>query len=152
MSPPESRGIGKTRAPVSSHFCTVNKGDNVYTGLLEQLRKGSTFDTESRNTWIKSMESQNVPYTNPISLETLQNDFWREPSDFYGGVSFRRMEGECLENGVTSMTVTPQDTGIDEIISSEPESYMAGNQTMEQATTNIGKNLKAEIGQTEIIK
>ncbi len=30
-------GIGTAGAPVSSYFCIVNKGDNVYAGLLEML-------------------------------------------------------------------------------------------------------------------
>ncbi|MCC8084260.1 MAG: ABC transporter substrate-binding protein [Clostridium sp.] len=152
MPSPEFEGVGKAGAPVSSYFCIVNKGDNVYAGLLEQLWKDFTFDTESRNTWVKSMESQNAPYANPISLEMLQDDFWKEPSDFYGGMSFREMEGKCLENGATNMVVTPQDAEADEIISSELENYVAGNQTMEQAIANMDKNLKAKIGQAEIIK
>ena len=148
----EYESVGKAGAPVSSYFCIVNKGDNVYAGLLEQLWKDFTFDTESRNTWVKSMESQNAPYANPISLEMLQDDFWKEPSDFYGGMSFREMEGKCLENGATNLVVTPQDAEADEIISSELENYVAGNQTMDQAIANMDKNLKAKIGQAEIIK
>lgn len=152
MPSPEYESVGKAGAPVSSYFCIVNKGDNVYAGLLEQLWKDFTFDTESRNTWVKSMESQNAPYANPISLEMLQDDFWKEPSDFYGGMSFREMEGKCLENGATNLVVTPQDAEADEIISSELENYVAGNQTMDQAIANMDKNLKAKIGQAEIIK
>lgn len=152
MPSPEYESVGKAGAPVSSYFCIVNKGDNVYAGLLEQLWKDFTFDTESRNTWVKSMESQNAPYANPISLEMLQDDFWKEPSDYYGGMSFREMEGKCLENGATNLVVTPQDAEADEIISSELENYVAGNQTMDQAIANMDKNLKAKIGQAEIIK
>ena len=50
------------------------------------------------------------------------------------------------------MVVTTQDAEADEIISSELENYVAGNQTMEQAIANMDKNLKAKIGQAEIIK
>lgn len=152
MPSPVYEGVEKAGAPVSSYFCIVNKGDNVYAGLLEQLWKDFTFDTESRNTWVKSMESQNAPYANPISLEMLQDEFWKEPSEFYGGLSFREMEGKCLENGAANLVVTPQDAEADGIITAELENYVAGNQTMEQAIANMDKNLKAKIGQAEIIK
>lgn len=152
MASPVFEEVGTAGAPVSSYFCIVNKGDNVYAGLLEQLWKDFTFDTESRNTWVKSMEEQNAPYANPISLEMLQDEFWKEPSDFYGGTSFREAEGKCLENGSKNLVVTPQDAEADEIISAELENYVAGNQTIDEAIENMDKNLKAKIGQAEMIK
>ncbi|MFW6676759.1 ABC transporter substrate-binding protein [Lacrimispora sp. AGF001] len=152
MASPEFESVGKAGAPVSSYFCIVNKGDNVYAGLLEQLWHDFQFDAESRNTWVKSMEKQNAPYANPISLKLLQDDFWKAPSDYYGGQSFREMEGKCLENGAANLVITPQDAEADEIISAELETYVAGNQTMEQAIANMDKNLKAKIGQAKIMK
>ena len=152
MASPVYEEVGTTGAPVSSYFCIVNKGDNVYQGLLEQMWKDFHFDTESRNAWVNSMEEQNAPYSNPISLEMLQDDFWKEPSDYYGGQSFREMEGKCLENGSANLVVTPQDAEADEIISAELENYVAGNQTMEEAIANMDKNLKAKIGQAEIVE
>lgn len=152
MPSPEFETVEKAGAPVSSYFCIVNKGDNVYAGLLEQLWKDFTFDTESRNTWVKSMETQNAPYANPISLEMLKDDFWKEPSAFYGDQSFRAMEGECLQNGAANLVVTPQDAEADGIITAELENYVAGNQTMEEAIANMDKNLKAKIGKAEIMK
>lgn len=152
MPSPVYEEVGTTGAPVSSYFCIVNKGDNVYQGLLEQMWKDFHFDTESRNAWVNSMEEQNAPYSNPISLEMLQDDFWKEPSDYYGGQSFREMEGKCLENSSVNLVVTPQDAEADEIISAELENYVAGNQTMEEAIANMDKNLKAKIGQAEIVE
>lgn len=151
MPSPVFEEIGTAGAPVSAYFCIVNKGDNVYQGLLEQMWKDFTFDTESRNEWVKSMESQNAPYANPISLKMLEDDFWKEPSEFYGGMSFREAEGQCLENGSKNLVITPQDAEADEIISAELETYVAGNQTMEEAIANMDKNLKAKIGQADII-
>ena len=98
------------------------------------------------------MEKQNAPYANPICLKLLQDDFWKAPSDYYGGQSFREMEGKCLENGAANLIITPQDAEADEIISAELETYVAGNQTMEQAIANMDKNLKAKIGQAKIMK
>ena len=97
-------------------------------------------------------KGDNAPYSNPVSKELLQSDFWKEPSDFYGGMSFREMEGKCLENGAENLVVTPQDAEADEIISAELENYVAGNQTMDEAIANMDKNLKAKIGKAEIVK
>lgn len=152
MTSPVFEEVGTTGAPVSQYFCIVNKGDNVYQGLLEQMWTDFNFDTESRNAWVDEMESQNAPYSNPISLEMLEDPFWKEPSEYYGGQSFREMEGKCLENCSTNLVVTPQDAEADEIISAELENYVAGNQTMEEAIANMDKNLKAKIGQAEIIQ
>lgn len=96
------------------------------------------------------MEEQNAPYSNPVSKEMLEDPFWKEPSEFYGGMSFREMEGKCLENGAENMAVTPQDAEADEIISAELEKYVAGNQSMEDAIANMDKNLKAKIGKAEV--
>ncbi len=151
MPSPVFEGIGTAGAPVSSYFCIVNKGDNVYTGLLEMLWADFTFDIQSRNAWVESMETQNAPYANPISLDMLQDEFWKEPSDYYDGQSFREMEGKCLENGSPNLVVTPQDAEADGIISAEIENYVAGNQTIDEAIANIDANLKAKIGQAEVI-
>lgn len=150
MPAPEFESVGKAGAPVSSYFCIVDKGDNVYAGLLEKLWYDFTFDVESRTAWVKSMEAQNAPYANPISLEMLNDEFWKEPSEFYGGQSFRQMEGEALDNSARNLVVTPQDAEADEIISSELENYVAGNQTMEEAIQNMDKNLKAKIGKADL--
>lgn len=152
MTSPVFESVGTTGAPVSGYFCIVNKGDNVYAGLLEQMWKDFIFDTESRNAWVSSMEEQNAPYSNPISLEMLKDDFWKEPSEYYGGMSFREMEGKCLENGSQNLVVTPQDAEADEIISAELENYVTGNQTIEEAIANMDANLKAKIGQATIIQ
>lgn len=151
MPSPVYEEVGTAGAPVSSYFCIVNKGDNVYAGLLEHLWKDFTFDTASRNTWVESMEKQNAPYANPISLAMLEDEFWKLPSEYYGGMSFREMEGQCLANGSANLMVTPQDAEADEIISAELETYVAGNQTMDEAIANMDKNLKAKIEKAEII-
>lgn len=153
MSAPVFEEVGKAGAPVSSYLCVLEKGeDGVYKGLVEQMWKDFTFDKESKEAWVKSMEEQNAPYTNPISLELLEDDFWKEPSDYYGGQSFREWEALTLQNGADNMAVTPQDAEGDEIISAEIEKYVAGDQTMEQAIANMDKNLKAKIGKADMVK
>ena len=153
MSAPVFEKVGKAGAPVSSYMCLVNKGeDTVYQGLIEQMWYDYTFDAESRIAWTKSMEEQNAPYSNPISLAMLEDDFWKEPSDYYGGQSFREWEAKTLENGADNMIVTPQDAEGDLIISTEIEKYVAGEQTMEEAIANMDANLKAKIGTAQITK
>ena len=152
MSAPEFEGVGKAGAPVSQYMAIIEKGDNPYSELFRQMWYDFTFDTQAKEVWVNSMEEQNAPYSNPVSREMLEDPFWKEPSDFYGGQSFREMEGKCLENGAANLVVTPQDAEGDEILSAEIEKYVAGDQTMEEAIANMDKNLKAKIGTAEIIK
>lgn len=153
MSAPVFEEVGTAGAPVSSYMCIVNKGeDTVYQGLLEQIWHDYTFDSASRMAWTESMEEQNAPYSNPISLEMLEDEFWKEPSDYYGGQSFREWEALTLQNGSANLIVTPQDAEGDTIISAEIEKYVAGSQTMEQAIANMDANLKAKIGTAEVVK
>ena len=130
----------------------MNKGDNTYAELLEMMWHDFHFDIESRNAWVAKMEADNAPYSNPITKSMLEDEFWKEPSEYYGGMSFREMEGKCLSNGSKNLIVTPQDAQADEIISAELETYIAGNQSIEDAIANMDKNLKAKIGQAEIIQ
>lgn len=153
MSAPVFKEIGKAGAPVSSYMCVIEKGDDsVYQGLIEKMWYDYTFDSNSRIEWTKSMEEQNAPYSNPISLEMLEDDFWKEPSEYYGGQSFREWEAIALENGAENMPVTQQDAEGDTIISAEIEKYVAGEQTMEEAIANMDANLKAKIGSANVIR
>lgn len=149
MPAPVFDSVGTNGAPVSSYFTIVNKGDNVYAGLLEKLWHDFTFDLSSRTEWVKSMDAQNAPYANPVALDMLKEEFWKEPSNYYGGQSFREMEGKALLNGSQNLAVTPQDAQADGIISAELENYVAGNLSMDQAIANMDKNLKAKIGKAE---
>lgn len=152
MSAPEFEGVDKAGAPVSQYMAIINKGDNPYSELFRQMWYDFTFDIEAKEVWVKSMEEQNAPYSNPVSKEMLEDPFWKEPSDFYGGMSFREMEGACLDNSAPNLVVTPQDAEADEIISAELEKYVAGNQSMDDAIANMDKNLKSKIGKAEIVK
>ncbi len=99
MSAPAFEGVDKAGAPVSQYMAIIEKGDNPYSELFRQMWYDFTFDTQAKEVWVNSMEEQNAPYSNPVSKEMLEDPFWKEPSDFYGGQSFREMEGKCLENG-----------------------------------------------------
>ena len=101
------------------------------------------------------MDPEAVSYTHldvykRQALSMLEDPFWKEPSDFYGGQSFREMEGKGLENSSKNLVVTPQDAEADTVISAELEKYVAGDQGMDDAIANMQKNLEAKIGKATI--
>ena len=151
LSAPIFEDVGVAGAPVSSYFAIVNKGGE-YEELCKLIWHDFHFDAQSRQEWVNAMEEQNAPYANPITKDLLADDFWKEPSEFYGGQSFRQIEGSALQNGATNLVVTPQDVEADNIISIELEKYVAGDQTMDEAIKNMGNNLRNKIGEAEIIK
>ena len=55
-----------------------------------------------------------------------------------------------VKSNPVSYTHLPQDAEADEMIAAELENYVAGNQTMDQASQNMDKNLKAKIGKAEL--
>lgn len=150
MKAPVYEDIGVGGAPVSQYWALINNPDDPYTTLFQKLWYDFQFDNEARKAWVNEVESQNGPYANPVSLEMLEDPFWKEPSDFYGGQSFREMEGKGLENSSKNLIVTPQDAEADTIISAELEKYVAGDQSMEEAIANMQKNLEAKIGKATI--
>ncbi len=150
MSAPVFDSVGTAGAPVSSYFAVIDKPEGVYSGLVEKLWKDFHSDNEERKTWVKSMVEQNAPYANPINLAMLNDPFWKESSEFYGGQSFRQMEGQGLANSSKNLIVTKSDAEADSIISNEIENYVAGNQTMDQTISKIDSNLKSKIGSAEI--
>lgn len=152
MIAPVFEDIGTRGAPVPSYLAVLDKGtEGVYAGLVEKLWLDFHFENDSRIKWVKTMEAQSAPYSNPITKSMLQDPFWKEPSVFYGNTSFREMESLCLENGSVNLVVTPQDAQADEIISVELEKYLASDQTMEKSIQNMDKNLKDRIGKAEIL-
>lgn len=146
---PKFKDIGLRGAPVTNYWAIIDKPNDEYNGLVKKLWYDFNFDKEPREKWVKSMVEQDAPYANPISKEMLKDEFWEEPSEFYGGQSFRKMEGMALENSAPNLKITPQDAEADEIISSELEKYVAGDQTMEEAIKAMQKNLENKIGQAE---
>lgn len=150
MKAPVYEDIGVGGAPVSQYWALINNPDDPYTTLFQKLWYDFQFDNEARKDWVNEVESQNGPYANPVSLDMLEDPFWKEPSDFYGGQSFREMEGKGLENSSKNLIVTPQDAEADTIISAELEKYVAGDQSMDEAIANMQKNLEAKIGKATI--
>lgn len=146
MNAPVFESIGKGGAPVSQYYIIMNNPEDPYTELARMLWEDFTFNIEARQAWVTKVDEMNGPYANPISLKMLEEPFWKEPSDYYGGQSFRAGEAAGLQNPSLNLVVTPQDAEADVIITAEVESYVAGDQTMEQAIANMQKNLEAKIG------
>ena len=99
---------------------------------------------------VTELEAINGPYDNPVSKSSLADPFWEEPSPFYGGQSFRKIQTDGLQNVSKNLVVTPQDAQADNIISAEIEKFVAGEQTMDQAIANMDKELKLQIGQAQV--
>ena len=145
MNAPYFKEVGTVGAPVSTSFCLVDTGTNEYTDLIKMLWYDFQTDTETRNAWVGEMEKLKGPYSNPVAKNVLADPFWQEPSEFYGGQSFRKAEGDGLANSSKNMKVTASDAEADTIISAEIEKYVAGEQTMAQAIANMDKELKIRI-------
>ncbi|MDD3335530.1 MAG: extracellular solute-binding protein [Eubacteriales bacterium] len=150
MSAPVFSEVGTAGAPVSNFLCVVNNGTNEYAGLIEKMWYDFHTDNESRKAWVNEMVEIGGAYSNPITLEMLADPFWQETAAFYGDTSFRKAEGDGLNNPSKNMTVTISDAEADTIISAEIEKYVAGEQTMEEAIANMDTELKNRIGQTQI--
>lgn len=149
MSAPVFQDVGTAGAPVIGMFCAVNKGDAPYAGLWQELWNDFQFDAEAREEWTKDMVAQNAPYANPISVEMLEDEFWKEPSEFYGGQSFRAAESAGLENPSTNLRVTKDDAEADSLISPELEKFVAGAQSIDDAIRNAHDALVNRIGETD---
>jgi multiple sugar transport system substrate-binding protein len=147
MPAPVFEELGLGGAPVIGMQCLINKPDAPYAELYKRIWEGFQFDGEIRKEWTNAMVEQDAPYPNPIAKELLADPFWKEPSPFYGGQSFREMEGLGLENVSDNLRVTEDDAEADEIISAELEKWIAGSQTIDEAIANMGTQLRERIGQ-----
>jgi multiple sugar transport system substrate-binding protein len=145
MNAPVFSGIKTGGAPVSTLYCIVDKAPNKYTGLIQKLWYDFQTNLEERNSWVDEMEKIKGPYSNPVSKKLLAHSFWQAPSGFYGGQSFRKAEGDGLNNPSSNMPVTASDSEADIIISAEIEKYVAGEQSMDQAIANMDRELKVRI-------
>ena len=150
MNAPVFEEVKTNGAPVTNYLCVVNNGTNEYAGLVEKMWYDFHSDGENRNAWVNKMVEIGGAYSNPINLNMLADPFWQEPSDFYGGTSFRKAEGEGLANSSANLIVTAKDGEADTVISAEIEKYVAGEQTMEQAIANMDTELKTRIGKAEM--
>lgn len=152
MPAPMFQDIGKRGAPVIAIESLLKKPKMPYAELYKKYWLDFHLNGEARNAWTDKMVEQNAPYPNPMTMELLADPFWKEPSAYYGGQSFREMEGIGLQNPSENLRVTTKDAEADQIISAEVEKYVAGDQTMAQAIENMGKVLRDRIGKAPAVK
>ena len=152
MPAPMFQDIGKRGAPVIAIESLLKKLKMPYAELYKKYWLDFHLNGEARNAWTDKMVEQNAPYPNPMTMELLADPFWKEPSAYYGGQSFREMEGIGLQNPSENLRVTTNDAEADQIISAEVEKYVAGDQTMAQAIENMGKVLRDRIGKAPAAK
>jgi len=150
MSAPVFEDVGLGGAPVVGMQCLIDKPNPVYADLYKLVWEDYHFNAAAREKWTNQMVEQNAPYSNPIARELLEDEFWKEPEPFYGGQSFREMEGKGLENPSQNLRVTEKDAEADQIISAEIEKWVAGSQTMDEAIANMGQQLRDRIGQAPV--
>ena len=152
MPAPMFTDIGTRGAPVVNIEALIKKPKMPYAEFYKKFMLDFHFNGEARNAWTTKMVEQNAPYPNPITKELLADPFWKEPSAYYGGQSFREAEGIGLQNPSENLRVTVKDAEADQIISAELEKYVAGDQTMAQAIENMGKVLESRIGKAPAAK
>src|SRR5450759_1412006 len=146
MKAPVFKDIGVGGAPVIEIQCITNKPNAPYADLYKAMWEDYNFNAPAREAWTTDMVNQKGAYGNPIAKELLVQPFWKQPEPYYGGQSFREWEGIGLQNPSVTMRVTQKDAEADTIITAEVEKVVAGNQTMDQAIANMGKNLRYKIG------
>ena len=146
MPAPMFKDIALRGAPVVGPKSLIKKPKMVYAELWKKYWLDFHFNGEARKKWTDAMVEQNAPYPNPITKELLADPYWKEPSKYYGGQSFREMEATGLENPSQNLRVTIKDAEADQIISAELEKYLAGDQTMDKAISNMGQVLRDRIG------
>ena len=146
MDAPVFKDLNLGAAPVVDINCLTNKPNTPYVDLARQMWYDYNFNSEARTAYSKMLITKSGPVQNPLSKAMLDEPFWKEPDPFYGDQSFRQMEGAGLKNVSVNLRVTTKDAEADTIITAELEKFIANGQTMDQAITNMGKNLRDKIG------
>ncbi len=146
MIAPVFKGLNIGVAPVVDIVAITAKPNAPYAELYKRIWYDYNFNSPARQAYTLEVLKQNGPVQNPISKAMLEEPFWKQPDPYYGGESFKLMEGMGLGNVTQNMRVTTADAEADTIISSELEKFIANAQTMDQAIANMGAVLRDKIG------
>jgi multiple sugar transport system substrate-binding protein len=133
-------------APVVDIVAITNKPNAPYAELYKRIWYDYNFNSPARQAYTLAVLAKNGPVQNPLSRAMLDEPFWKQPDPYYGGQSFKQMEGLGLRNVSLNMRVTTADAEADTLISAELEKFVANAQTMDQAIANMGKALRDKIG------
>jgi multiple sugar transport system substrate-binding protein len=147
MEAPVFKDLNLGGAPVVDIVALTAKPKAPYAELYKRIWYDYNFDSQWRQDYTLKVLAANGPVQNPLSKAMLDEPFWKEPDPYYGGESFKQMEGLGLRNVSQNMRVTTADAEADTIISAELEKFVAGAQTMDQAIANMGKVLREKIKQ-----
>ena len=133
-------------APVVDIVGLTAKPNAPYAELFKRIWYDYNFNSPARQAYTEEVLRENGPVQNPLSKAMLEEPFWRRPDPYYGGESFKQMEGMGLRSVSQNMRVTTADAEADTIISAELEKFIANAQTMDQAIANMGQTLREKIG------
>jgi multiple sugar transport system substrate-binding protein len=146
MAAPVFKGLNLGGAPVVDIVAITNKPNAPYAELYKRIWYDYNFNSPARQAYTLAVLAKNGPVQNPLSRAMLDEPFWKQPDPYYGGQSFKQMEGLGLRNVSLNMRVTTADAEADTLISAELEKFVANAQTMDQAIANMGKALRDKIG------
>ena len=146
MAAPVFKGLNLGGAPVVDIVAITNKPNAPYAELYKRIWYDYNFNSPARQAYTLAVLAKNGPVQNPLSRAMLDEPFWKQPDPYYGGESFKQMEGLGLRNVSLNMRVTTADAEADTLISAELEKFVANAQTMDQAVANMGKALRDKIG------
>ncbi len=146
MPAPVFKGLNLGGAPVVDIVGIIAKPNAPYAELYKRIWYDYNFDSPARIAYTKEVMSLNGPVQNPLSKAMLDEPFWKEPDPYYGGESFKQMEGMGLRNVSRNLRVTTVDAEADTIIAAELEKFVANDETMDQAIANMAKTLREQIG------
>jgi multiple sugar transport system substrate-binding protein len=146
MAAPVFSGLNLGGAPVVDIVGIIAKPKAPYAELYKRIWYDYNFDSPARQAYTLEVLKLNGPVQNPLSKAMLDEPFWKEADPYYGGQSFKQMEGLGLRNVSKNLRVTTADAEADTIISAELEKYIANAQTMDEAIKNMGIVLRDKIG------
>jgi len=146
MAAPVFAGLNLGGAPVVDIVGVIAKPNAPYAELYKRIWYDYNFNSPARQAYTLEVLRRNGPVQNPLSKAMLEEPFWKEPDPYYGGQSFKQMEGLGLRNVSQNLRVTTADAEADTIISAELEKFVANSQSIDQAIANMGQNLREKIG------
>ena len=145
MPAPVFEEVGTAGARAIGMYCVIDKADDPYTELFIDMMLDFNLNVEARNAWSDEMIAEDLPTEHPITKTLLEDPYWSQPSDYYGGQSYKQMVTKSYENQSPNLPVTENDAEADTIISAELEKYVAGAQDMETTIANIGTQLRQKL-------
>lgn len=145
LSAPYFEDIGLRGAPVGGGAAIVKKPDQKYADMFYDIWMDYNFNFEARKEYVQQMMDEGGPYSNSVVKEALEDPFWQQGDDYYGGQSLMKAEADGLVGCAPPLATNVNDNLADGIISPEIEKFLAGEQTIDEALANADRQLKEKI-------